>query len=840
MPAIPDALGLGGPITGITGDHLLVAGGANFPVSDGEDLWEVPKVWHKDTYIYPLSDGIHGEWKKVEPLSKRLAYSAVVSTRHGIVCLGGDDENGPLNSAFILSWNSRTQSIEKFELPNLPEPMAYGAAAAIGDVVYVAGGLSGQALESAMRNFWAIDLSVLDRGETPKWKVLPGWPGPARAFNLTLAQHNGFDSVIYVISGRRQIEGVAGAGGIQPLADVYEFNPRTRTWRERASIPAPVMAGTGVPIGQSHLFILSGDDGVNSEVFWRNHLDATSAELDVMHPGFPNTSWIYHTITDTWIGGGQIPLNQVTSTAIRHGADTYLISGEIRPRVRTPEVWRISVLPNRSATFATLDYVVLMSYLIFMVILGLWFSNKNKSTNDYFRGGQRIPWIVAGCSIFATMLSSIAYLAIPAKAYAQDWILMLANLMIPVVAPVAIYLALPFFRRLNITSAYEYLEWRFNRSVRLLGSGLFTLFHIFRMGIVMSLAGLALASFSPIAPAQAVLLMGILCILYSTLGGIKAVVWADTLQTLVLIAGAAICFSIVILRVDGGVSEIISIASADGKMAFANFDFGRASLVTAAVWVVVLGGLGQNLGSYVGDQAVVQRYVSTANRDLAVRSIWTNAIMAVPATLIFFAMGTVLYVFFKIHPQYLDPTMNTDQILPLFITTQVPVGIAGLIAAGVFSATQSTISTSMNSTATTVVTDFLRPFNACKSEAGYFAASRWLTFALGCFGTLLGVIFVDPNILSLFDSFLTGIGLFMGVLAGLFLLGFLTEKAHGRGALLGAVCAFATVLACHWYGWVHWILYATVGIVGCCVYGYCLSRLIPSDNRDKRELIIHS
>ncbi len=151
-----------------------------------------------------------------------------------------------------------------------------------------------------------------------------------------------------------------------------------------------------------------------------------------------------------------------------------------------------------------------------------------------------VAWWAAGCSIFATMLSSLTFTGVPAKAYAQDWVYAVGDFMIPVVAFLAVYVALPFYRQIDATRAYEYLEQRFNRPVRLFGSASFTIFHIFhifRMAIVMSLTGLALALATPLTPTQSVLLMGLLSIIYCALGGIEAVIRTDTIQTFVLLGG---------------------------------------------------------------------------------------------------------------------------------------------------------------------------------------------------------------------------------------------------------------------------------------------------------------
>jgi SSS family transporter len=452
----------------------------------------------------------------------------------------------------------------------------------------------------------------------------------------------------------------------------------------------------------------------------------------------------------------------------------------------------------------------------------VYFTKKNKNTDDFFRGGKQIPWWAAGCSIFATMLSSLTFTGIPSKSYAQDWVYSIGNLMIPVVAVVAVFVALPFYRRIDATSAYEYLERRFSRPVRLFGSASFTLFHVFRMAVVMSLTGLALAVATPLTPAQSVLLMGVLSVIYCTMGGIEAVIWTDTIQTFVLLGGAMLAICLLIAGTDGGASGFLSAATDADKFRIANFHWDVTS-TQIALWVIVVGGIAQNISSYTADQAVVQRYMTTADQRLAARSIWTNAVLTIPATLLFFGIGTALFAFYRSHPDKLDPTITTDQVFPLFIAREMPIGLAGLIVAGVFAAAQSTVSTSMNSTATAIVTDFMRPFDACKSERGYLNAARLLTFLMGVLGTLLGLVFVDPDIKSLFDAFIKVIGLFMGVLGGLFVLGALTRRANASGAMIGAIVG-AGVMFCLWkFTSVNGYLYTASGICTCVVVGFIAS-----------------
>ncbi len=304
-------------------------------------------------------------------------------------------------------------------------------------------------------------------------------------------------------------------------------------------------------------------------------------------------------------------------------------------------------------------------------------------------------------------------------------------------------------------------------------------------------------------------------------------IWTDTVQTVVLLGGALLAMLLLVADVDGGWTGFWTVANAADKFRMANWHWSPTSS-QIALWAIVVGAVGQNLASYTSDQAVVQRYMTTATPALAARSIWTNAVLSIPASLLFFGIGTALFAYYQSHPQRLDPTITTDQVFPLFIAREMPSGVAGLIVAGIFAAAQSTVSTSMNSTATTIVTDFLRPLRVCRSERAYLLAARACTLGMGTLGTLLGLVFVNPEIKSLFDTFMVVIGLFMGVLGGLFALGALTRRANAAGALTGATIG-ASVLFWLWRQTpINGYLYTAIGIVVCFTVGYAASYLFKS------------
>lgn len=838
LPALSgrnSAPGVAGPFSGTNNGTLIIAGGANFP----QPVWQTQKHYFAEIFVLPLQDGAADRhWIRGNYLKRPLAYGASVSTPHGLLCMGGTDGRQVYADVFLLSWDSNRQRIRTIELPPLPKPCMNGSAAIIGDQVFLAGGQSGNGLESAMKNFWKLDLSPLADGAGPKslkWRRLPSWPGPERAFNITVAQHNGRDYCLYVMSGRRW-RAEHGQGPFDMLKDVYEFSPlrhkngrdSSSAWKRKHDLPSVVMAGTGAAAGQSHIIIFGGADG---------SLINRASELKDRHPGFPKKAWIYHTITDTWTGAGPTPVNQVTTRAVPWN-DGYIIpAGEVRPRRRTPDIWQVR-LQSRTASFGWLNFSTLSVYLITMLLIGFYFARVNKSSDDYFRGGQRIPWWAAGCSIFATMLSSITYMSVPAKAYATNWEYLLGYPAIFISAVFVIWLVLPFFRRLDATSAYEYLEKRFNRATRQIGSALFSLFQIGRMAIVMYLSALALAAVTPFSETEAILVMGLLSVIYSTMGGVSAVIWTDTIQTFVLLGGALLILFLSVYKIDGGLSAFFTLAESSDKFHMINWDWDWQSYTSSAFWVLIVGSLAQNLISYTSDQAVVQRYMTTSSEKQAARSIWTNGIMSLGAGLLFFLLGTALFVFYKQHPAHLDPTFKNDAIMPLFIVQELPVGLAGLLVAGIFAAAQSTISTSMNSTATALVTDFLKPNLAGKADRFYLNMGRLFTFCLGLAGTVFAVLLATADIKSLLDQFFAFIGLFGGSLGGLFLLGLFTTRTSGAAAVIGAIVGAVVLYLVQMYTQTHVYLYAFVGVTSCFISGYLASWLVGKNCKDIDGLTI--
>ena len=262
-----------------------------------------------------------------------------------------------------------------------------------------------------------------------------------------------------------------------------------------------------------------------------------------------------------------------------------------------------------------------------MVFMGWYFSRKNKTTDDFFLAGGRVPWWAAGLSILCYHAECHYLLSQPALAYSFDWQAYLGYFAILMVAPIIIIFYLPFYRKLKVTTAYEYLEKRFNVTIRMFGSVSFVLFQLARMGIVVYLPALALSTVVGIDIYLAIIVMGILAILYTYMGGMEAVIWTDVVQVVVLIGGLIIGLIYILMEV-GDLGHIFKTAYTDSKLQLFDFRFSFTEVVT---WSLFLGSFALTVVPYTTDQAVVQRYMTTPSEKEAAKGIWLNGIMAIPA-----------------------------------------------------------------------------------------------------------------------------------------------------------------------------------------------------------------
>ena len=251
-------------------------------------------------------------------------------------------------------------------------------------------------------------------------------------------------------------------------------------------------------------------------------------------------------------------------------------------------------------------------------------------------------------------------------------------------------------------------------------------------------------------------------------------------------------------------------------------------------WSLLVGTLALQFGPYTTDQAVIQRYLTTKDEKSAARGIWLNGLVAVPVGLLFMVLGASLYVFFQQNPDLLPLGMQNDEVLPLFVSGQLPMGLSGLVIAGIFAASMSSLDSSMHSIATACTVDWYQRFQPDASDASSVRVARRLTVVLGVVAVASASALVTFDIESLWLFFQGCLGLVSSGLVGAFLLGIFTKRAHATGVLVGAAASVVVLIYVTWFTPLHFYLYAVIGISTCVGVGYVTSLLLP--NRDRKDL----
>jgi SSS family transporter len=396
--------------------------------------------------------------------------------------------------------------------------------------------------------------------------------------------------------------------------------------------------------------------------------------------------------------------------------------------------------------------------------------------------------------------------------------------MIVVVAPIVVYFYLPYFRKLKLTSVYEYLNIRFNRQVKWLGSLTFVLFQVSRLGIVIYLPALVLSAVTGIDIFLCIIGTSVITTAYSVSGGIEAVVWTEVMQVGVLLGGALATLFFIANSMNGGFGQLFNEAMQHDKFRLATLDW---TITEPVLWVVFVGGFLTQLVTYSSDQVVVQRYLTTSTEKEAKKSIYTNAILVIPASLIFFSVGTALWVYYKHHPAALNPHGRTDDVFPWYISNQLPSGLAGLVIAGLFAATMSTISSSMNSIATVITTDFYQSVKPASTDKQRFVFARWTTVILGALGCLIAIYMVYLRNASIWDQYIKIIGLFGGCLAGMFVAGIFFPRIHSAGIIIGFIVSAISLYFIQAAGIINFFLYPVAAVLICVAVAYITSLIWP-------------
>ena len=441
----------------------------------------------------------------------------------------------------------------------------------------------------------------------------------------------------------------------------------------------------------------------------------------------------------------------------------------------------------------TIDIIIFTVFTLGVVLFGCSFFKKGSTSEDFTHAGRSLPGWVVGMSIFATYVSSISYIGYPGKAFASNWNAFVFSLSIPVASYFAAKHFVPFYRRGGSVSAYSFLEEKFGRWARLYASACYLLTQIARMGSILYLLAMPMHILMGWDMPTIIIATSVSIILYSMLGGLKAVIWADAIQGIILIGGALLCLGILMFSMPEGPGQVFELAiNAPEGNKFSLGSFG-SDLTTSTFWVCLIYGIFINLQNYGIDQNYVQRYhAAKTDRDARFSALF-GGYLFIPVSALFFLIGSALYSYYTagVEPLPAEILAKPDYVFPYFIVNSLPVGLRGLLIASIFAAGMSTVSTSVTSAATVVLTDYVKPFAQNASERHHVFVLRLSSVIVGVLGIIVAIAMLSVE--SIIDAWWTLSSIFSGGMLGLFLLGIMPRRITRIAAFIGCLTGIAVI-----------------------------------------------
>ncbi|MBR1547309.1 MAG: sodium:solute symporter [Prevotella sp.] len=485
-----------------------------------------------------------------------------------------------------------------------------------------------------------------------------------------------------------------------------------------------------------------------------------------------------------------------------------------------------------------IDFIIFIVFTLGVVVFGCSFFRKGSSADEFTSAGHSIPGWVVGMSIFATYVSSISYIGYPGKAFASNWNAFVFSLSIPIASYFAAKYFVPFYRRSGSVSAYTFLEQKFGAWARLYASACYLLTQIARMGSILYLLAVPMYILMGWNLHAVIILTSIGIIIYSMMGGLKAVIWADAIQGIILIGGAVLCLAILMFSMPEGPMQTFQLAanSPEGN----KFSLGAftSDLTTSTFWVCLIYGVFINLQNYGIDQNYVQRYHAAKTDKDAKFSALFGGYLFIPVSALFFLIGSALYSYYEagVAPLPADIQAKPDYVFPYFIVNGLPIGLRGLLIASIFAAGMSTVSTSVTSAATIVLTDYFKPFFRGATDRHHLAVLRISSVCVGVLGIIVAIAMLSVE--SIIDAWWTLSSIFSGGMLGLFLLGCIPQSINRTAALLGCIAGVAVIawisLADTW-GLpglhLHPYLAIVLGTTVIFLVGFLLTFLLRKNNR---------
>ncbi len=483
--------------------------------------------------------------------------------------------------------------------------------------------------------------------------------------------------------------------------------------------------------------------------------------------------------------------------------------------------------------FSSIDYLILILYFCSLGIVGYIFGRRERDTEDFFLGGRKIPWLAVCFSILATELSALTFIGVPADSFRADhaYIQFAFGSMLGRIGIALLFM--PAFYGGRVTTVYEYLVQRFGAGTRNTATLFFFVTRLLASGVRLFGASIAVSVVTgwPIIPCIGV--MALVAMAYTGLGGIKAVVWTDVLQITVFLGGAILAAIYLLTKIPGGWEGVTSVAGPLGKLRA--FDLSISLSNPRILLVGLVNGCIQTFAALGTDQDLTQRMLTTKRTREAQKSIILTGIIDFPLVMLFLSIGTLLFVFYNFYP---DPNIpaQTDRIFPFFIMTQLPVGLRGLLIAGVLAAAMSSTDSALGALSSSAVVDIYKPYIRKKaSEKHYLRASRWFVVLFAAF--LVAIAIACRNVQGVLWLGLRIVGFTYGGMLGVFLLGVLAKRGSNLGniiAMFSSVVVTLVIFKLEPLLHISWPWIVVIGMLWTFFWGYALDGLGKPVGR-KRE-----
>jgi solute:Na+ symporter, SSS family len=437
------------------------------------------------------------------------------------------------------------------------------------------------------------------------------------------------------------------------------------------------------------------------------------------------------------------------------------------------------------------DAVIILFYLVFIIWLAARFSRRQKDTGRYFLADKKLPGWAVGISMFATIISSWSFVALPGKAFKNDlqYLMVISTLMLSAYLTAAFFI--PLYRKKIKLSAYEFLEKRFGLTARIYGNLAFLIVHFGKMGAILYLLSLAVSSITGWDIYLLIAFIGAATIIYTYFGGIEGVVWSDVIQGFLLLASGIIALFFILYSAPFTAGEIFNHAYTGGKFKIISWEF---SWEKTGFYVFVFFGFNYFFQKYVSDQTVVQRFLLSPTNKKAKNALWLSSSIIMIVWILFMSLGALLWAFYDLQPGLLPEAFykQPDAVFPYFIGHQIPAGLTGRILSGLLAATMSTLSSDLNSLSAILLDDYYIKIRKNSTEKQQFIFSRTNVLISGGLAIILAMGMTE--IKSMADAAANFVALIAGGILGLYLLGLFSKRCSPKGVYSGLAAGFIFVL----------------------------------------------